>query len=93
MNPTQYKEAMRQRALGRRAELERAEALPRRSLGITHPPLRDPSSPAARAGQRGVVPKLQVQVDDSEGGSEATSFASAIAGGGSVEGRSEHDQV
>ena len=93
MNPTQYKKAMRQRALERRAELERAEALPQPSLGATHPPRRDSFfSSAARVGQeRGVVPKLQVHGDDSEGGSAATSFASAAAGGGSVEGLGDHD--
>lgn len=95
MNPAQYKEAMRQRALERRAELERAEAQRQRSLGVTHPPpsLRDLSS-AARPGQeRCIVPNLQLQVrgDDSEGGSAATSFASAAAGGGSVEGLSDRD--
>lgn len=94
MNPTQYKKAMRQRALDRRTELERAEAFPQRRLGVTHPPLRD-STLAARAEQQRGVPKLQAQGDESEGGSAATSFASASAGGGSVEGfsLSDHDQV
>lgn len=101
MNPAQYKKAMQQRALERRAELERAEALPQRSLGATHPPRRDSSF--APGGQRGASPKVQVQMqvqvhgDDSEGNSEggsaATSFASAAAGGGSVEGFSDQDQV
>lgn len=94
MNPTQYKKAMQQRALERRAELERAEALPQRNLGVTHPPRRD--SAFAPGGQRGrALPQVQVPVhgDDSEGGSAASPFASAVAGGASVEGFSDHDQV
>eukprot|EP00903_Cladosiphon_okamuranus_P016696 g15391.t2 len=76
MNPAQYKEAMRQRALERRVELERAEAE-----------------------ERCVLPKpqlqLQVEGEDSEGGSAAASFASVAAGGGSIEGLSydDHDHL
>lgn len=97
MNPAQYKKAMRQRALDRRAELERAaEALPQRNLGATHPPDRA-SSFSQQHGhvqiQHIQVPTLQIHGDDGEGGSAATSFTSAAAGGGSIEGLSEHEQV
>lgn len=93
MNPTQYKQAMRQRALDRRAELSReAAASPsERSLGMAHPP-RD-----SRGGQQqhGLVPKLQLQRNDNEGDSAATSPAtcSSTGGGGLVEGFGAQDKV
>jgi len=96
MNPAQYKEAMRQRALERRAELSRVEAIPQhmleRSLGATHPPSKSSSRGQPRH-DRLLVPELQVQGDDSEGGSAAISIASAAGGGELVAGFGGQDQV
>ncbi|CAN0350624.1 unnamed protein product [Pylaiella littoralis] len=87
MNPAQYKQAMRQRALERRAELNREEAASpsERSLGAPHPPGTDTSA------------ELKLQGNDVDDGSAATSPAtcSSTGGCGLDEGfciRNEHGQ-
>lgn len=94
MNPAQYKQAMRQRALERRAELSReaAASTSERSLGVPHPPRTDACSTLST----GQVPKLELQGNDVDGDSAATSPAtcsSSAGGGGWVEGFCVQDQV
>ncbi|CBJ32450.1 expressed unknown protein [Ectocarpus siliculosus] len=92
MNPAQYKQAMRQRQLERRAELlSKCEG-----LGFTHPPRKGKDSSSVKSididrarhqQQHGLfVSKLKLHGEDSEGGSAATSLASSAGGGGMVEG-------
>lgn len=72
MNPAQYKQAMRQRALERRAELNREEAASpsEGSLGVPHPPGTDTSA------------ELKLQGNDVDDGSAATSPATCSSTGG-----------
>ncbi|CAM9099869.1 unnamed protein product [Scytosiphon promiscuus] len=90
MNPTQYKQAMKQRQLERRVELERSTQEPSHSpgdrggsLGSTHPRGGAPSAAGGGDHCRSMS-KMQHDFEDGEGGSAAISLASSAGGGGLV---------